>query len=107
MDDQTDDFSLESLSLFRECAVGFVCAFAGLSTTCLSAILHSKFPTCGIIISSLMIFMTTVLSAWLALIFNRVWSLVWLAGWVVCAILDLTVSQLIVMWMYHEVVKIK
>ena len=72
-----------------------------------SAILHNESPRFGMFCSIVMIFINWPLIVFMALIFNQNWSLVWLAGWIICVSIDLIVGQTIVMWMYHEVVPIK
>jgi len=104
-DSYEEDWSFEELSLLRELAVGLVCAISGLSISSIFVIVHSKVPKCGWFLSFLMIFFSSCQIIYMALVFNKVWSMVWMSGWILCAVFDLAIGHLIVMWIFNTVIK--
>lgn len=91
------EFTMEDLSPLRECAIGAVCAFAGLAISSVITIIHAKKAAGGIALSIVFIVLSSVIIIYMAAVFNKVWSMTWMFSYLVCAIIEVTVGQAVLM----------
>jgi len=93
----TNDFSLDELELIREVGIGSFAAAAGISISCVLTIIHGKKESSGIFLSSLFVLVNTVITCYLSVIFNEIWSLTWMVSWLIAAMAELIIGQTILM----------
>ena len=101
-----DDFEATDLVWWRELAVGGICSFAGLTLGAAITILHSKIAIIGWILSGLSIAISSSIVVYMSFVFVKLWSMIWMFGWLCAAIIDIGVGHLAIMFITQTIFKI-
>jgi len=55
----------------------------------------------------LLIVLSSAITIYMAIIFNKIWSLTWMFSWLICAAFELIVGQVIIMCVAASVFKVE
>ena len=93
-DYEVSDFTFDPA---REFSIGLISAFAGLLLSLTLVSVFKNHYTYGKIFTLGIVTVSTVMSVFMSLYFNKTWSLTWLCSFVICAAFDLVINQMLIM----------